>query len=117
MLSKPLLLFDGECGFCRRWIERWRKKAQGTVDFKPYQEVLNNFPQVSEAACEKAVQLVLPDGSVISGAHAVFKALGFSGNFYRSLDRLYDRLPLFGKLSEKAYQWVSDHRSFLSKFS
>jgi predicted DCC family thiol-disulfide oxidoreductase YuxK len=21
---KPLLVFDGDCGFCRLWIERWR---------------------------------------------------------------------------------------------
>ena len=22
---KPLLIFDGDCHFCRRWIERWRE--------------------------------------------------------------------------------------------
>ena len=23
---KPLLIFDGECHFCRQWIERWKQR-------------------------------------------------------------------------------------------
>ena len=25
MLSRPVLLYDGSCGFCRRWVRRLRR--------------------------------------------------------------------------------------------
>src|SRR5437773_2587310 len=33
--AKPLLIFDGECGFCRRWIERWQAKTGDRIDYRP----------------------------------------------------------------------------------
>ena len=35
--SKPILVYDGECGFCRRWIERWRVVTGDRVVYLPYQ--------------------------------------------------------------------------------
>lgn len=116
-LFKPLMLYDGECDFCRKWIQRWRKKSGRFIDYAPYQEVQKNFPQVSLEACQKAVQLIMPDGSVTSGAHAVFKAMSLAGGFYRLFYGLYNYLPFFDRVSEIIYQWVAHHRVFLSKFT
>ena len=52
---KPTMLWDGECGFCYHWILRWQKATGDTVEYYPYQEVLSEFPQVSEADCKAAV--------------------------------------------------------------
>jgi predicted DCC family thiol-disulfide oxidoreductase YuxK len=116
-LSKPMLLYDGDCGFCKKWIGRWQEKNGDAVDFEPYQEKLQSFPQLNKESCEKAVQLVMPDGSITSGAHAVFKALSLSDESAYFLCRIYEEFPLFAKISERAYRWVSEHRKFLSKLS
>lgn len=109
------MLYDGDCGFCQHWVERWQKKGGASVDYAPYQQVLKNFPQLNAESCREAVQLVQPDGSITSGAHAIFKAMSLGG-FYRWLHWLYDSLPLFGRLSEAVYQSVAHHRLFLSRF-
>ena len=74
------------------------------------------FPEVTEMQCHQAVQLVLADRSVYSGAHAVFKALALVGKFVWLL-KLYDNLWLFRFLSEGFYRAVAGHRIFFSKLS
>lgn len=109
------MLYDGDCGFCTHFIERWKKETGEAVVYRPYQEVLKEFPQVTEDMCREAVQLVSADGVVASGAHAIFKALESAGKF-RILHWLYERVPLFGRISEFAYQFVAHRRMFFSRF-
>ncbi len=109
-------MFDGDCGFCRRWIRKWNKLTADRVRYAPYQQALVQFPQLTEQQCAAAVQLVMPDGTVYSGACAVFRALHLGGR-YRWLLRLYERRPLFAVLAERLYQFVARHRVFFSKFS
>ena len=47
---KPLLIFDGDCHFCRRWIERWREITAGAVEYAPSQEVAERFPEIPREA-------------------------------------------------------------------
>lgn len=113
--TKPaVMLYDGECAFCRGWVARWRSVTGAGVRYAPYQEEGWHYPQVTERQCEEAVQLLLPDGAVFSGAHAVFKALAFSGK-YAWLLRSYEKVPLFGPAAEFCYQVVAHHRVFFSK--
>src|SRR3954452_25392319 len=74
-LERPLMLFDGDCGFCRFWVRRWRTKTRGQVDFAPAQQEASRFPRISADDWRKAVQLVMPDGRVYQGAEAAFRAL------------------------------------------
>lgn len=113
--AKPTMLYDGDCGFCQYWVSRWQKKIGDKVLFAPYQEAGADFPQVSEDDCRAAVQLIMPDGSVTSGAHAIFKALEI-GERLRYLHWFYEHVPIFGRASELIYQWVAHHRMFFSKF-
>ena len=32
----PLLVFDGDCGFCRYWVEYWRQLTGERVNYRPY---------------------------------------------------------------------------------
>src|SRR6266478_4429009 len=43
---KPLMIWDGECHFCRRWIERWREITANEVDYVTYQEAAERFPEI-----------------------------------------------------------------------
>jgi len=113
---KPLLVFDGDCQFCRRWIARWKNATAGAVDYLPFQDemIASRFPEVPRQAFEEAVHLFLPDGSVFRGAEAVFRALAEGGRF-RWFSRLYRKFPTFADLTEMLYDEVALHRTWLSK--
>lgn len=108
------MLYDGDCGFCSYFIKKWQKTTGDTVVYKRFQESLPQFPQVSEAECREAVQLILPDGRVLSGAHAVLKAFDLAGK-RRTLHWLYERMPIFGRISELAYQFIAHRRLLISR--
>lgn len=110
--DKPTMLWDGECHFCRRWIERWQRMTRGHVQFRTYQEALPEFPQVSEDACRKAVQLITTDGRVYSAAHAVFKSLAEGGR-YPWLLKWYESSRIFKRISEFFYRFTARNRSWL----
>ena len=107
----PLLVFDGECGFCRIWVDYWRRLTCDRVSYAPYQEVSQQFPQVSPAEFHHSVQLFLPDGRVLSGAHAVFQAIAHApGQGW--LLWLYQNLWGFAALAQYIYRFVAAHRYF-----
>jgi hypothetical protein len=94
-----LLIYDGRCGFCKIWIDYGRKLTGDRVEYAPSQEVGGQYPQISKEDFSKAVQLVRPDGSIASGARAVFETLGW--------EKLYFAAPM-----EWAYRIVASHRDF-----
>ena len=106
--ERPLLIFDGDCGFCRMWIARWRSMTGPSVDYAPSQEVGARFPEIPGEAFRKSVQLVLPDGRVLPGAHGVFATLAVAGRSGGL--SAYERLPGFAPLTEAAYRLVANHR-------
>ncbi len=114
--TKPLLVFDGDCQFCRRWIARWKNATGDAVDYIPFQDpsVASRFPEIPPADFAEAVHLIRPDGSVSRGAEAVFRSLAEGGR-HRWLLRVYQKTPAFADLSELLYEEVALHRTALSK--
>ncbi|HEY6930927.1 MAG TPA: lipase maturation factor family protein, partial [Thermoanaerobaculia bacterium] len=106
---RPLMIFDGDCGFCRRWIGRWEAATGGAVDYAESQQVGSRFPEIPEEAFARAVQLVLPDGEVLDGAEAVYRSLA---NVPRRgwLLGAYRRVPGFAAVSEVSYSIIARHR-------
>ena len=100
--ERPILIYDGHCGFCRIWLDYWRQLTGGRIEYIASQDVGDRFPQIPREAYSQSVQLVRPDGSVVSGARAVFEALGKG--------RLY---PWISGPSEFAYRVIAAHRDFL----
>ena len=111
-LSRPLLIFDGDCSFCRAWVEYWKDLTGDRVEYSPLVEVGERFPQVSQHQFKSAVQLVLPDGEVRSGAHAVFTALASLPD-RRWMLWSYERLPGVAAVCDAAYRAIAAHRSAL----
>ena len=72
-----MLVFDGDCHFCRRWIARWHQATGDAIDYLPFQDesIAARFPEIPREKFEQAVHLILPDGSVCGGAEAVFRSL------------------------------------------
>jgi predicted DCC family thiol-disulfide oxidoreductase YuxK len=107
------MVFDGDCGFCKFWIERWSRATGGRIDYKPYQEVALQYPEVPLSVFESAVQLIETDGTVRSGADAVFRAMSLSGA-QNWLLLLLRQIPAFDRCAAGAYVFVARHRAVFS---
>jgi len=107
--DRPLVIYDGSCAFCRRWVgrlQRWDR--QHLLEYLPLQDPSAlRAAATPQAALEQAVHVVLPSGEVTAGARAVramtqylpggriaFFALGLPG-----------ALPV----AERVYRWIA-HR-------
>jgi lipase maturation factor 1 len=115
--AKAVLLFDGDCGFCRHWIERWRGKTGGRVEYAPYQEAGSRFPQLAPGTLAEAVCLVESGGRVSRGAEAVFRALALAGGMSGAWLALHERVLPFRAAAELAYRFVARRRPLFSRLT
>jgi predicted DCC family thiol-disulfide oxidoreductase YuxK len=112
---KPLLVFDGDCNFCRLWIRRGRQITGDAVDYLPSQDpaIAAQFPEIPREQFDTAVVLIEIDGSVYSGAEAVFRTLSLNPK-YDWLLSVYEKLPGLAPMSEFAYRLIATNRRFFS---
>jgi predicted DCC family thiol-disulfide oxidoreductase YuxK len=92
---KPVLLYDGDCEFCRRWVLRWRQKIGDAVEY--------------QAGQTDKVRLIEPGGREHAGVGAILAALGTVGE-RRWVRGLYEHAPPFRAIADAAYAFVSRHR-------
>ncbi|MEI6035576.1 MAG: DCC1-like thiol-disulfide oxidoreductase family protein [Verrucomicrobiae bacterium] len=114
MSAKPLLIYDGECRFCCRWIEVWKTATGDRVAYESSETAGARFPQITPEEFSRSVQWVGLDGSICSGAEAAFSALATSTRFGRMALLLYRRMPVFARAAEAAYAGIAAHRVFFS---
>jgi len=117
--AKPLLVFDGDCGFCRTWVARWRRTVGSRVDYEEFQSAGARFPTIPRSRFRRALQLILPDGEVFEGAEAVFRTLALDPGHPRRRRWLavYQNVPGARPVFEWGYRWVADHRPLLTRIS
>src|SRR5258708_4043195 len=107
----PLLIYDGDCGFCKYWLRYWQRLTGDRVAYAPYQEVASQYPEIPVAEFQHAVQYVAPDGKIAGGAEAVLLTLSHGGKgFWLTL---YRHVPGFGVIAEGIYALVASHRAEL----
>jgi predicted DCC family thiol-disulfide oxidoreductase YuxK len=107
--AKPVLIFDGDCGFCTttaNWIE---KNSLIPVEIQPYQWAkLAHFGLTEEEAAAK-VQLVV-GGKVFAGHHCMAKLLLIQPNALLKLLGAVMVMPGVDPISAKVYDWVAANR-------
>ncbi|MEX0686902.1 MAG: DCC1-like thiol-disulfide oxidoreductase family protein [Balneolales bacterium] len=113
---KPLMLWDGNCGFCHWWIIRWKMITNDNVDFEKYQNEASRFPDVPEHIFGEAVRLIETDGTVYGGAHAAYRSFSY-GKRRHWLYFLYRKSRMFANISDRAYEWISARRSLMYKIT
>ncbi|PYL64751.1 MAG: hypothetical protein DMF25_05985, partial [Verrucomicrobia bacterium] len=113
---KPLMVWDGECHFCRLWIERWREITHGEVEYATYQQVAEKFPEISRTEFQRAVAFIDREGKVCFAAEAVYRSLR-SRSSRKWLAWSYDHVPSFAPISESVYKFVAGHRDFGSSIT
>src|SRR5437899_2032264 len=114
--TKPLLVWDGECHFCKLWIERWREITAGKVDYATYEQATHQFPEISVEQFKRAMAFIEPDGEAFFAAEAVYRSLGYRSS-RRWLAWSYDHVPGFAAISETAYKFMAHSRSLGSTFT
>jgi lipase maturation factor 1 len=107
--EKPVLIYDGKCGFCKIWIEYWKTLTGDAIAYAPFQDVEREYAEIPPAAFRKSVQLVMPSGEVFAGAHAVFQTLAYNPS-RRWLLSSFERIPGFARIAEAAYRLIAGHR-------
>ena len=114
MKRRPVLVFDGDCGFCRLWIERWRRATRGKVDDEPFQTAAVNHPEVARKDFAEAVHL-FEAGRTSRGAEAVLRALAHAPGL-SLLPRLY-AMPGVAPVAEAVYRFIAERRPFFSRLT
>jgi len=115
-VTRAVLIYDAECAMCRAsalWLMRLAL-AGGALEILPCRSSVRvaRFPQISEAACMTAMQLVLPDGRVVAGADAVpellrrIRGLGWLATMFA--------LPGARPLARRVYAWIARNRMRIS---
>lgn len=107
--EKPLVLFDGDCAFCRRWVLRLEARSLEAVEARPSQEAAHLCPELSREDLERAVVRVETTGEITRGAEAIFRlAAGIPGQ--RKWIWFYERVPGFAAVAEACYRMVAGAR-------
>lgn len=114
--SRPLLIYDGDCGFCVYWARYWQKLTGDSVEYRPYQDVAAQYPDISQAEFQRAVQYIAPDGQRASAAEASFLTLSHARGKGFWL-WLYRNVPGFAAVSEWAYAFTAAHRPAFFRLS
>ncbi len=114
-LRYPLLLWDGECGFCARSVDWALARGAGEAfTFVPYQSVPSP-PMTAELAkaCARAVHVLHEDGSTVRAGRASMAVLERCRG-WGWVARIGRRRPLVWAV-EVGYRVVAANRGVLSK--
>jgi predicted DCC family thiol-disulfide oxidoreductase YuxK len=111
VLTRPVLIYDGNCAFCRAWVDRIRRwDRRNTIELMPAAERfrVRGLPPLSDAQLDAAMHFVLSDGRVLSGGRAIPELLRLLPG--GRLPRLLFHLPGVQRLADVTYGWVARRR-------
>lgn len=111
--AKPLLIWDGDCDFCRLWIERWRQMTAGKVNYATYQKAADQFPEIPLDEFNRSLVLIEPDGTAFFAAEAAYRSLAYRPSL-EWLSWSHDHVPGFAAVSEIGYGLIARHRKSAS---
>lgn len=110
-----IVLWDGECAFCRRGILWFQNRdVNARLKMVPYQQAPSPpmTPALAEA-CQKALYVIRPDGEQIRAGRAILYLFGIIG--YTRLARLGAQRPWVWAI-EFGYWLMARNRQIASRF-
>jgi predicted DCC family thiol-disulfide oxidoreductase YuxK len=115
-MPQMTLIFDGDCGFCKGWVERIRRRdAVQAVEFLAYQseERKKRYPNIRDEDFQKGGYLYFPDGTFYHGADAaphILRALPS----WKWLSYFF-AIPGFQTVARLFYSLIARNRRHLSR--
>jgi len=105
------VIYDGRCRVCQASVELLRRwDRAGRFELLAFQDpaVPARFPAIPAASMRDALQLAGPDGTRWEGAAALERILTElpAGSALAAAFRL----PVMGRLLDRAYRWFARHR-------
>ncbi|MFO7977662.1 MAG: DCC1-like thiol-disulfide oxidoreductase family protein [Bacteroidales bacterium] len=112
--SKPLMAWDGNCGFCHYWIIRWKTFTGDNVEYKPYSQAAPQFPDIDLKYFRQAVRFIDVDGKIYTGPAAAYRSFQY-GKRWKWLMPLYEKCKPVEVVSDQCYSFISKRRPFMYK--
>jgi predicted DCC family thiol-disulfide oxidoreductase YuxK len=110
--SEPVLIFDGDCGFCTTTANWIKKNSRVAIEISPYQWTeLAQYGLTADEAAAK-VQLVVGD-KVFAGHNCMAKLLLIQPNVFLKLVGAVMVMPVIEPISAKLYTWIAANRQKL----
>ena len=112
--SRGWILYDGDCGFCSRWVQFWTK----TLRQRGYEPAALQEPWVTQKlqmpidTLLADIRLLTTNDELISGADVylqVTRRIWWAWPFYAIF-----RLPGFNRLVHLGYRWFARNRYCIS---
>ena len=113
-LAQDVILYDGQCGFCSRWVKCWA----GTLGRHGFEIASLDEPWVAKRIkmpheeLLTDIRLLTTDGELISGADVylyVTRRIWWAWPFYAIFS-----LPGFNRLIHLGYKWFARNRYCVS---
>jgi predicted DCC family thiol-disulfide oxidoreductase YuxK len=111
-MSRPVLLYDGDCAFCTSCVQLVEKRIRPDAEIVAWQFADLGELGVSEEQAADAVQWVQADGAVRSGHEAIAAMLSSSGPIWRTIGRIL-LLPGISWTAAQTYRLVANNRNRL----
>ncbi|CAM3301415.1 DCC1-like thiol-disulfide oxidoreductase family protein [Aequorivita lipolytica] len=115
--EKPMMVWDGECGFCKYWITRWKSKTEDRIIYRTFQQVSENYPDIPLKEFKKASRLVETDGSIYSGPDSAYRSFNYFEESDSRWHNLYSKNGFFTSVSDYTYNFIANNRSFMLKIT
>lgn len=112
VIAPPMLVFDGDCGFCTRSARWLVDHARPRAAVVPWQAIPLERWSLSEARCRAAVQFVTETGGVLEGAPAIAGLLSTSRAPWPVAARIMTTPPI-AAIAARVYAQIAAHRDRL----
>ncbi|MBL1098417.1 thiol-disulfide oxidoreductase DCC family protein [Streptomyces coffeae] len=109
MRPQPVLVFDGDCGFCTTSVHFAERRLRPHCAFVPWQCADLQTLGVTQERAEHEVLWVTPTGTVYGGAQAVAKLLLSAGRGWSLLGALL-MLPPARWVAQGVYRLIAANR-------
>jgi acetyl esterase len=109
--ARPVVVYDGDCPFCRKQVERLKARDPGEYfEYCPRQQdgLVARFPKLAAGDFNSGMRLVHLDGEVSVGADAIYH-IARRLRTYKYFAWLY-RVPVAKQIARAAYAWIAAHR-------
>jgi predicted DCC family thiol-disulfide oxidoreductase YuxK len=114
--ERPLMIYDGDCGFCEASVARLRGITGERVEYRTSQDAFAEFPEIEPGDWAGSVQFIDTDGCRHVRSDAVFSALATSRVIGRLMVTASERVPGFRWVADAGYDLVARNRARLSRW-
>jgi predicted DCC family thiol-disulfide oxidoreductase YuxK len=107
--ARPLFIYDGACGFCRKWAGWLERRGGAGICFSPFQarDDLAHFDLTVDDV--QSASYLIENGFAYRGGRGFARVLAHGRGVWRLVGLVLD-LPGVRQASAIAYRWIARNR-------